>query len=148
MRQDLDLKIRAFTHTSRRTARTDADSPDQPQALIKALQDATTTEVTDLFLLAEQIWSSLRDAQPTPLTEFSAEAACYLLFCQVVTEIFSRDFGQAKLARVAGKLGVDQPEGAAVVLATARRHMAIDTTLAWNVLVDVRIALGTVVANR
>ncbi|ONI89729.1 hypothetical protein ALI22I_14650 [Saccharothrix sp. ALI-22-I] len=48
-----------------------------------------------------------------------------------------------KLALFAGKPGADEQEEAAVVLATARRHIVIDTALAWSLLTDFRIAPDT-----
>jgi hypothetical protein len=147
VRQDLDLKIRAFTHTARQTARTDADPAGQHQTLIRALQDATTADVTELFQLAEAIWRATRCAPSTPLVELGTEAACYFLFCQAIIEMFNTDFTRAKVIRLAAKLGVEGLEGAAVALAEARRQMAIDSALAWDVLVDFRVALGTAHRN-
>ncbi|HEX6339841.1 hypothetical protein [Umezawaea sp.] len=148
VRQDLDLKLRAFTHSARRTARSDTDPPDQPQSLIRALRDATTADVARLLPLAEDVWRSSRSTPPTPLAELCAEVACYLLFCQVLTEVFGGDFGRVALARVARELGAGESGGVAVALAAARQHMAIDTALAWSVLGEFRVALGAALSDR
>ncbi|GGP87071.1 hypothetical protein [Saccharothrix coeruleofusca] len=129
LRQDLDLKIRAFTHTARHIHRTEADEPDQPQALIKDLQDAADRGTTDLADTALRMWSDQRTPM-TPLEELRAEAACYLLFCQTIAEVFNDHLNPDHLTAIDG----------VTMLARVRRHMAVNTKLATTLLEDLRSA--------
>jgi hypothetical protein len=135
IQRDLDLKIRAFTQTARQTPRVETDEPDQPQALIRALQEAG-----DLALLsthAAEIWYA-GSAPDTPLAALQSEAACYLLFCQTIVDVFQDDVSLLRLESVAA----DQ-KAAVSALARIRQQMAVDTTLARTVLDQFRTHLSS-----
>ncbi|GAA3868706.1 hypothetical protein GCM10022243_37910 [Saccharothrix violaceirubra] len=126
VRRDLDLKIRAFTHTARQVARDTAETTGRLRDLLESLRQAASADVDDLLPIAEAMRRGA-DGDPTPITELSAEAACYLLFCQTVVDLFGQE--------------VDQESGTGAVaigIADARRWMADETTLAWNHLVGLR----------
>ena len=139
IQQDLDVKVRAFTHTARQTPRVDIDEPDQPQALIKALQEAADPAL--LAARAEEVWAAGRTPD-TPLAALRAEVACYLLFCQTIVDVFQDNDSLAGLEPVADAFAVKDRPGAVAVLARIRQQMAVDTTLARTVLDQFRQALS------
>ncbi|MBW4722168.1 hypothetical protein [Saccharothrix obliqua] len=142
VRRDLDLKIRAFTHTARRITPGGAEAIDQSQSLIEALQRTTVADVGRLLPRALEIRKWSVDGEPTAVTELSAEAACYILFCQTVTDVFDTSSEPQRLKRLAARIDPHEPGALAVELATARQQMSIDPTLAWNHLADFRKALA------
>jgi hypothetical protein len=125
--RDLDIKTRAFAHTAKPLPRT---GDDDPHTLIKHLSDVALTHHFDLAVLAQRIWPDTDSPLDTDLARLRAEVACYLVFCQTIAEIFHDQLDPA------GKVD------AVTTLALARQHMALDTPLAWNLLMDFRAALN------
>jgi len=140
IQQDLVIKLRAFTHTARQTQRVDTDAPDQPQALIRLLQEAATADLGLLASIALEVWSS-GPMPNTPLDTLRAQAACYLLFCLTIVDVFDDNDTLAGLVSVASTLDVPGRQGAVAALARIRQQMAVDTTLARNTLDKFRKAL-------
>ncbi|WP_143447090.1 hypothetical protein [Kibdelosporangium aridum] len=125
--QDLDIKTRAFAQTAKPLPRT---GDDDPHTLIKHLSNVPLNYHLDLASLAQRIWPDTDSPLDTELARLRAEVACYLVFCQTIAEIFHDQLDPV------GKVD------AVTALAKVRQHMALDTPLAWNVLMDFRAALN------
>lgn len=131
VQHELMLKVRAFIHTAAQLEPADGDDADQPWELMSHLHKVGTAGIDDLVELAGRIWPTPRVAPTTDSQRLRAEVSCYLAFCQTMTEIFNDDLEPHQLH----ELPQQGDETVQITdLALARQHMAVDTSLAWNVL--------------
>ncbi|WP_394616453.1 hypothetical protein JNUCC0626_43485 [Lentzea sp. JNUCC 0626] len=144
VRSDLTVKVRAFGHSAKRAARTDEDEPGQPHELIHDLQTVASTELVELEKLALHIWPEPDRPPRTELEHLRAEAACYLIFCQTLVEVFHDELSPSDLRHPGPPASAEHRGEAAgvVVLARARQHMAVDIPLARNTIGDFRAEMG------
>lgn len=82
------------------------------------------------------IWAADRTPD-TPLAALRAEAACYLLFCRTIVDVFQDNDTLSGLELVAAEFGGTAAD-AVEKLACIRQQMAIDATLAQSQLEQFR----------
>lgn len=143
VRNDLAVKVRAFRHSAKQASRTDEDDPRQPHALINDLQGVVNTDLDELEKLALDIWPEPERPPHTELENLRAEAACYLVFCQTLVEVFHDELDPQALLHLDMSTSAGHGEDASgvVMLAHIRQNMAVDIPLARNTLVDFRARL-------
>ncbi|MEU3646886.1 hypothetical protein AB0E59_26130 [Lentzea sp. NPDC034063] len=143
VRNELTVKVRALGHSARQAIRTDEDDG-QPHALINDLQLVAGTELNELEKLAWRIWPAPEQSPRTELENLRAEAACYLLFCQILVEVFHDELDPEALSSLNVTTSTVQEDQAigVVLLANARQYMAVDIPLARNTLMDFRARMG------
>lgn len=145
VRNDLAVKVRAFVHSARQASRTDEDDLSQPHALINDLQGVVNTNLDELEKVTLRIWPEPERSPRTELEKLRAEAACYLIFCQTLVEVFHDELDPTALLEfdASTSAGHGDDVSGVVVLARVRQYMAVDIPLARNTLVDFRARLAT-----
>lgn len=119
--RELDRKAHAFAAAARRH-----DAPEVTEHLADLLLIKQAGTPAELVALAHRL-------APDPASAIASlrwQAACFVLFCATVREVFTNDLAESDL------------DSRIELLSTARAQLAVDPRVAWSVVCDVRASYG------
>ncbi|MEV4314374.1 hypothetical protein [Actinocrispum sp. NPDC049592] len=125
VRRELDRKAHAFAGT----ARTLDDSPALSDLMADLVTIRQTADVAGLVRLANRLVQVPDGDAAHPIGALRRQSGCFVLFCATILELFTDALGEQDL------IGID-------ALAIARQQMAVDSQIAWRLLVKFRQNTG------
>ncbi len=121
VRRELDRKAHAFAGT----ARTLDDSPALSDLKADLVSIPQTMDVAGLVRLANRLVQVPDEDATHPIGALRRQSGCFVLFCATILDLFDDTLGEHDLAEIGE-------------LAKARQQMAIDSQVAWRLLVKSR----------